>query len=96
MNRSVMAAPLQNPQVGATTATMSQVLWHARRRDSLTVTAKLTFTPAGAYEVHVAFGTVAVRRVPFSSAAAAVEHAEHLLTELEARGYQRQRRATPR
>jgi hypothetical protein len=91
-----MTAPLQIARVNATTASTSHVLWHARRRDFLTVTAKLTSTPTGAYEVHVAFGTVAVQRVPFSSAAAAVEHAEHLLTELEARGYQRQRRATPR
>ena len=51
----------------------------------------LTSTPTGAYEVQVAFGTVAERRVMFSSAAAAVEAVERLLTQLEARGYQRQR-----
>lgn len=84
--------PLQSPRVGAATASKSQVLWHAWRWDSPTVTAMLTSTPTGTYEVQVAFGTVAVQRVPFSSAADAVERAERLLTELEARGYQRQRR----
>jgi hypothetical protein len=52
----------------------------------------LAFTPTGTYEVQVAFGTVALQRVPFSRAAAAVERAERLLAELEARGYQRLRR----
>jgi hypothetical protein len=52
----------------------------------------LTFRPSSKYEVLVAFGTVALQRVPFSSAAAAVGRAERLLTELEARGYRRQRR----
>jgi hypothetical protein len=91
-HRSVMPAPLQIPRVGATTASTSQVLWHACRRDSPAVTAILTSTPPGEYEVQVGFGTVAVQRVPYSSAVAAVEFAERLLTQLEARGYQRQRR----
>ena len=90
--RSVMPAPLQNGPDEGTTASTSQVLWHACRRDSPAVTAMLTSTATGAYEVQVAFGTVAVRRVMFSSAAAAVEAVERLLTQLEARGYQRQRR----
>src|SRR5687767_14917553 len=80
------------PQGEATTASTSQVLWHAYRRDSPAVTAKVTSTPAGAYEVQIAFGTVAVQCLPFSSAAAAVEAVERILTQLEARGYQRRRR----
>ena len=87
-----MPAPLEIPRVGATTASTSQVLWHACRRDSPRLTAILTSTPPGAYEVQIAFGTVAAQRVPYSSAATAVEFAERLLTQLEARGYQRQRR----
>jgi hypothetical protein len=80
------------------TASMSQVLWHVRRRNSPAVTAILTSTPGGRYEVAVAFGTVALQRVPFSNALTAVERIELLLTELEARGYQRRRpdnRTTP-
>jgi hypothetical protein len=77
-----------SPVIGST----SQVLWYAWRRDSPPVTAILTFTPRGRYEVQVAFGTVALQRVQFRSAAAAVERAERLLTELETRGYRRQRR----
>ena len=72
-------------------ASTSQILWHACRRDSPPVTTVLTSTPPGKYELHVAFGTVALQRVPFSSAKAAVDRAERLLAELEARGYQRQR-----
>jgi hypothetical protein len=83
------------PSPHATDST-SQVLWNACRRDSPPVTAMLASTPTGTYEVQIAFGTVALQRVPFSSAAAAVERADRLLTELEARGYQRQRRDTRR
>lgn len=81
-----MPASVQTPGVRAT-ASMSQVLWHACRQDSPTLTVMLTSTPTGTYEVQVTFGTVAVQRVPFSTAADAVERAERLLTELEARGY---------
>ena len=87
-----MPASAHVPQVEPRTASTSDVLWHAGRRDSPTVTAILTSTPTGAYEVHVAFGTVAVQRVPYSSDVAAVEFAERLLTQLEVRGYRRQRR----
>jgi hypothetical protein len=87
-----MAAPAWIAQGEARTRSSSQVLWHACRPDSPAVTAILTSTPTGECEVQVAFGTVAMQRVPFSSAAAAVEAAERLLTHLEARGYQRQRR----
>jgi hypothetical protein len=87
-----MPAPRQIPQAGATTGSTSQILWHACRLDSPAVTATLTSTPTSQYELEVAFGTVAVQRVPFSSAAAAVERAEHLLMQLETLGYQRERR----
>ncbi len=83
--------PPQTSHVTALTAQTSQVLWHACRQGSPAVTLMLTLTQTGEYEVHVSFGTVARQRVPFSSAAAAVERAERLLTELEARGYRRQR-----
>ncbi len=81
-----------SPSSPHATNSTSHVLWHACRRDSPPVTAMLASTPTGTYEVQIAFGTVALQRIPFSSAAAAVERAERLLTELEARGYQRQRR----
>ena len=86
-----MRVPTQTPPVKALTAPTSQVLWHACRQGSPTVTLRLTSTRTGQYEVLVAFGTAARQRVPFSSAAAAVERAERLLTELEVRGYRRQR-----
>ena len=85
-------APSQVPPVKATTASASQVLWHACRLDSPAVTVMLTSAPSGQYALEVAFGAVALQRVPFPTDLAAVERAERLLTELEARGYQRQRR----
>jgi hypothetical protein len=88
----MMRAPAQIPPVKTMTGAMCQILWHACRRESPAVTAMLMYTPTGNYEVQVAFGTVALQRVSFFSAVVAVERAEHLLTELEARGYQRQRR----
>jgi hypothetical protein len=91
-HRSVMPARQQIPHVKARTTSTCQVLWHVCRRDSPAITAMLAFTPTGTYEVQVAFGMVALQRVPFSRAAAAVERAERLLAELEARGYQRLRR----
>ncbi len=78
--------------VKAANVSTCQVLWHACRPDSLAVTAMLTSTPTGQYEVLVTFGTVAQQRVSFSTPVAAVERAERLLTQLEMRGYQRQRR----
>jgi hypothetical protein len=88
-HRGVMRAPRRIPQGEATTLSSSRVLWHASRLDLPAVTATLTSTPTGECEVQVAFGTVALQRVPFSSAAAAVEAAERFLTRLEAHGYQR-------
>jgi hypothetical protein len=89
--RSVMVEHLELPRVEAMTDRTEQVLWHACRPDSPAITAQLVSTPTGGYEVQVAFGTVAVQRVRCSSAKAAVDVVEHLLTQLEARGYQRQR-----
>jgi len=87
-----MPAPPQIPQAKTITASTSQVLWHACRPDSPAVTVILTSTPKGDYGIQIAFDTVALPPVPFSSAGAAVDHAERLLEELEARGYRRQRR----
>jgi hypothetical protein len=90
-HRSVTPAPPQVPPVKARTAWASQVLWHACRTDSPAVTVILASAPSGQYALEVAFGAVALQRIPFSTDLAAVERAERLLTELEARGYQRQR-----
>jgi hypothetical protein len=86
-----MAASRRVRQGEVRPASASHVLWHACRRNSPAVTAKLAFTKTGVYEVQVAFGTVAVQRTSFSGVAAAVEAVERLLTQLEARGYHRQR-----
>ena len=77
-HRSVMPTPEPIPQGTVTKGSTAQVLWHVSRRDSPAVTAMLTARPSGTYEVLVAFGTVALQRVPFSSAGAAVERAERL------------------
>jgi hypothetical protein len=69
----------------------SRVLWHAYRPHSPAVTARLTSTPTGQYELQVTLGTAALRRVPFCSDVAAIERAERLLAQLETRGYQRTR-----
>ncbi len=88
----MMPACPRMPQVKAATASASQVLWHMCRPHSPPVTALLTITPTGQYELQVEFGTVALRRVSFLTDVAAVERAERLLAQLEAIGFQRQRR----
>ena len=91
-HRKHKASTSADPELKAPTVSMSQVLWHVCRGDSLAVTAMLTCEPTGHCEVQVAFGTVALQCVRFSSAEAAVEGAAGLLAELEMRGYQRRRR----
>src|SRR5688572_27991481 len=90
-HRSVMSTRSPIPQGKITTDSTSHILWHVCRRNSPAVTAILASTPSGQYEIEFAFGTVARQRVRFSSALAAIERAEDLLTELEARGYRRRR-----